>query len=114
MDCCASLRKGIKSDDGSTTRVTWRADIDALMFWIASHSASCAVHRRAFRTLMRRDPTPPDCLAYFGNIEDAFRAAADAKITRNQIAAGSNLHLTSRDIARKLLELSLAQRGDDP
>jgi hypothetical protein len=63
---------------------------------------------------MRRDPTPQDCLAYFGNVEDAFRAAAAAKIMRNQIPAGTNLHLTSRDIARKLIELSSAQRGDDP
>jgi hypothetical protein len=114
VDCCANLKMGIQSDDGSITRVTWRADIDALMFWIAAHSASCAVHRQAFRTLMRRNPTPQDCLAYFGNVEDAFRAAAAAKITRNQIPAGTNLHLTSRDVARKLIELSSAQRGDDP
>jgi hypothetical protein len=114
VDCCANLKKGIKSDDGSTTRATWRADIDALMFWIAAHSASCAVHRRAFRTLMRRDPTSQECLTYFGGVEDAFRAAAAAKITRNQIPAGTNLHLTSRDVARKLIELSSAQRGDEP
>ena len=114
MDCCANLKMGIQSDDGSITRVTWRADIDALMFWIAAHSASCAVHRQAFRTLMRRNPTPQDCLTYFGNVEDAFRAAAAAKITRNQIPAGTNLHLTSRDVARKLIKLSSAQRGDAP
>jgi hypothetical protein len=56
VDCCANLRKGIKLDDGSITSVTWRADIDALMFWIASHSASCAVHRQAFRTLLQPAP----------------------------------------------------------
>jgi hypothetical protein len=108
------LKKGINPDHCSTARATWRADIDALMFCIEAHSASCAVHRQAFRTLMRRDPTPQECLTYFGKLEDVFRAAAAAKITRNQIPAGTNLHLTSRDIARKLIELSSAQRGDDP
>ena len=104
----------MKADDCSTIGVTWRADIDALVFWIGAHSALCAVHRHAFRTLLRRDPTPQDCLTYFGKFESVFRAATAAKIAQNQIPAGSNLHLTSRDIARKLIELNSAQRGDDP
>jgi hypothetical protein len=103
----------MKSDDGSSAGVKWRADIDSLTFWIAAHSACCAVHRRAFRTLIRRDPTAQDCLAYFGKAENAFRAAATAKIMRNQIPGGTNLHLTSRDVARKLIELGLADQGDD-
>jgi hypothetical protein len=104
----------MKTDDSSTIGVTWRTDIDTLMFWIGTHRASCAVHRQAFRTLLRRDPTPRDCLTYFGKVEGVFRAAATAKITRCQIPAGTNLHLTSRDIARKLIELNSAERGDDP
>jgi hypothetical protein len=63
---------------------------------------------------MQRDPTPQGCLAYFGNVESVFRAAAAGKIARNQIPAGTNLHLTSRDIARKRIELSSARKGDDP
>jgi len=104
----------MKADDGSTIGVTWRSDIDALMFWIGAHSARCAVHRQAFRTLLRREATPQDCLTYFAKFESAFRAAATAKIAQNQIPAGTNLHLTSRDVARKLIELSSTQQGDDP
>jgi hypothetical protein len=103
----------MKADCRSTAAVTWRADIDALAFWIGANSASCVVHRQAFRTLLRRDPTPQDCLTYFKKIEGVFRAAAAAKIAQNQIPARTNLHLTSRDVARKLVELSSAQRGDD-
>jgi hypothetical protein len=81
----------------------WRPDIDALIFPIDAHSASCAVHRRAFRTLLRFEPAAADCLRYFGEHEYAFRSAATAKIAQKSIAAGMNLHLTSRDIARKLI-----------
>ena len=112
LDYCASLNGSM--NDGPTAAVTWRADIDALMFFVETHAASCAVHRRAFRTLLRRDPTPRDCLTYFARFESAFRAAATAKIAQNQIPVGTNLHLTSRDAARKLIELSSSQQGDDP
>ncbi|MBV9562406.1 MAG: hypothetical protein JOY90_18470 [Bradyrhizobium sp.] len=84
------------------TTASWRADIDALSFPVVSHAACCVVHRRAFRTLLRFEPTPADCLRYFGECERAFRLAARAKIARRNIAAGTNLHLTSRDIARSL------------
>jgi len=30
----------------------WRSDIDALMFPVVDHAAACAVHRKAFRTLV--------------------------------------------------------------
>jgi hypothetical protein len=83
-------------------RPSWRADIDALSFPVAAHAASCMVHRRAFRTLLRFEPTPADCLRYFGECERAFRLAASAKIAQRNIEAGTNLHLTSRDIARNL------------
>ena len=82
----------------------WRADIQSLIFPIGDHAASCAVHRGAFRTLLRAAPTQEACLAYFAKFEVAFRAAARLKIARKGIPAGTNLHLTSRDIARKLLE----------
>src|SRR3954453_18917602 len=111
VNYCAKLNNGLKANDGSSARLEWRADIDALMFWIEAHSSWCAVHRQAFRTLMRGDPAPQDCRDYFGKAEGAFHAAATAKIARNQIPAGINLHLTSRDVARKLIELGLT-RGD--
>jgi hypothetical protein len=81
----------------------WRSDIDALMFPIEAHSASCVVHRRAFRTLLRSEPTPQDCLRYFARVEHAFRSAANAKIAQKNIPIGMNFHLTSRDITRKLV-----------
>lgn len=84
--------------------VHWRADIASLIFPVRDHGAICAVHRGAFRTLLGAEPTPEDCLGYFRRFEDAFRAAARVKIARKRIPAGMSLHLTSRDIARKLLE----------
>jgi hypothetical protein len=85
-------------------KVRWRADIQSLVFPIGEHAAICAVHRGAFRTLLGAEPTQEACLAYFAKFEEAFRAAARLKIARKGIPTGTNLHLTSRDIARKLLE----------
>ncbi len=92
----------------------WRADIASLVFGLPEHSAICAVHQGAFRTLLGTDPTPDACLGYFGRFEDAFRAAARAKIVRKRIPVATNLHLTSRDIARKLLEAEQIERGERP
>jgi hypothetical protein len=82
----------------------WRAEIDALVFPI-DDATFCAVHRRAFRTLLKSEPTPQDCLGYFGRFEYAFRAAASCKIAQKGLPAGRNFHLTSRDVGRKVLEL---------
>jgi len=90
-------------DDPQKAEAFWRADLDALVFPVEAHAASCAVHRRAFRTLLRFEPTPADCLRYFIECEHAFLVATKAKITQRSIAAGTNLHLTSRDIARNLM-----------
>jgi hypothetical protein len=79
----------------------WRGDIDALAFATDS-KGFCMVHRRAFGTLLKSAATPADCLAYFRRHEGAFRAAASAKIVRAGLAPGTNLHLTSRDVAREL------------
>lgn len=92
----------------------WRTDIASLVFPVAGHGAICAVHRGAFRTLLGVDPTPNDCLAYFQRFEIAFEAAARAKVARKRIAPGTNLHLTSRDIARKLLEAGQIEGGELP
>jgi len=90
----------------------WRSDIDALAFHLDEHCAACMVHRRAFRTLLGFDPAPADCLRHFGEHERAFRSAAAAKIAQKKLLAGTNLHLTSRDIARKLVSLRSAGYGE--
>ncbi len=92
----------------------WRADIASLVFPVAGHEAICAVHRGAFRTLLGAEPVPEDCLGYFRRFEAVFRAAAGAKIARRGIPAGTSLHLTSRDIARKLLEGHHIESGEQP
>ncbi|OKO83007.1 hypothetical protein [Bradyrhizobium sp. AS23.2] len=92
----------------------WRDDIASLVFPVTGHGAICAVHRGAFRTLLGAEPSPEDCLGYFRRFEAAFRAAAGAKIARRGIPAGTSLHLTSRDIARKLLEDVQIANGEQP
>jgi hypothetical protein len=94
-----------------TAQAFWRSDIDALTFPVESHSASCVVHRRAFRTLLRFEPTPRDCLQYFHERSQAFRLAANAKITQKNIPMGTNLHLTSREIGRKLVTSQLQEEN---
>lgn len=92
--------------------VHWRDDIASLVFPVAGHGVICAVHRGAFRTLLGREPTPDACLDYFRKFEAAFRAAAGDKIARRGILPGTNLHLTSRDVARKLLEDAQIANGE--
>ena len=91
----------------------WRDDIASLVFPVKGHGAICAVHRGALRTLLGAEPSPTDCMSYFRRFEDAFRAAAAAKIARKGIPAGTSLHLTSRDIARKLIEDAQIGRGEE-
>src|SRR5215475_698511 len=67
----------------------WRSDIDALAFRLDEHSASCMVHRRAFRTLLGFEPAPADCLRHFCEHEHAFRSAAAAKIAQKKLPAGT-------------------------
>lgn len=95
-----------------SSEVHWRDDIASLVFPVAGHDAICAVHRGAFRTLLGVEPAPEACLGYFRQFEAAFRAAAGAKIARKRILPGTSLHLTSRDIARKLLEKAQIANGE--
>ena len=94
-------------------QVLWRYEIDALVFPVEEHAAFCAVHRRAFRTLLGSEPTAEDCLSYFRGFEYAFRAAAGFKIAQKGLPAGRNFHLTSRDVARKLVELKSGEQGQE-
>jgi hypothetical protein len=82
--------------------LTWRVDTDALAFWPDNHLGVCMVHRRAFRTMLKFNPTPTDCEAFFRGHEQAFQAAARAKILRADVPAGMNFHLTSRDVTRQM------------
>jgi hypothetical protein len=80
----------------------WRDDIDALAFQPAEHQGVCMVHRRAFRTLLRIVPSPRQCVDFYYTHQDAFQAAARAKVARADVADTANFHLTSRDVARQL------------
>ncbi|CAO3362318.1 hypothetical protein [Azospirillum melinis] len=80
--------------------LSWRADIDALVFRPAGHGGWCAVHRLAFRALLgKRKPTPEDCLAFAAAYRASFEAAAAGKIVQRGYGAAASLHLTSRDVA---------------
>jgi hypothetical protein len=81
---------------------TWRDEIDALVFGLADHQGVCMVHRRAFRTLLRTTPSPQQCVDFFNTHQDAFQAAARAKVLRASVANTANFHLTSRDVTRQL------------
>jgi len=81
---------------------TWRDEIDALAFGLADHLGVCMVHRRAFRTLLRTTPSPQQCVDFFNTHQDAFQAAARAKVLRASVANTANFHLTSRDVTRQL------------
>lgn len=80
----------------------WRDDIDALAFQPVEHGGLCMVHRRAFRTLLRAAASPQDCVDFYDGHEQAFQAAARAKVLRARVGPTANFHLTSRDVARQL------------
>jgi hypothetical protein len=80
----------------------WRTDIDALAFQPGEHSGLCMVHRRAFRALLRATPSPRKCIEFFNAHQEAFQAAARAKLSRSNVTTTANLHLTSRDVTRQL------------
>ena len=81
---------------------TWRDEIDALAFELADHQGVCMVHLRAFRALLRTTPSPQQCVDFFNTHQDAFQAAARAKVLRASVANTANFHLTSRDVTRQL------------
>jgi hypothetical protein len=78
----------------------WRDDIDSLAFRPAGHVGVCVVHRRALRSLTGQDSGKEETLAFYRAEAATFQAAAAAKIERAGLAAGANLHLTSRDLRR--------------
>ena len=86
----------------------WRNDVDALIFQPDGHGGACMVHRHAFRTLLRRNPSPEDCHSLFAAQATAFQLAAAEKIARTGMAPDTNLHLTSRDLVRAMGKLTVA------
>jgi hypothetical protein len=86
----------------SSKTPVWRDDIDALAFQPGENSGLCMVHRRAFRTLLRATPSPQQCVEFFNAHQEAFQAAARAKLQRVSPSATANFHLTSRDVIRQL------------
>jgi hypothetical protein len=80
----------------------WRDDIDALAFQPGEYAGLCIVHRRAFRILLRATPSPQECIEFFNAHQEAFQAAARAKVLRSKLTTTSNFHLTSRDVIRQL------------
>jgi hypothetical protein len=92
----------MQNDNSELQTCHWRDDIDSLIFYPPRHEGFCAVHRRAFRTLLGDAPTIEDCVAYFNTNYAAFQIAASEKILRNVIAMASSLHINSRDVKRQL------------
>jgi hypothetical protein len=86
----------------SSNTPIWRDDVDALAFQPGERTGLCMVHRRAFRTLLRATPSPRECIEFFNAHQEAFQAAARAKLRRSNLTTTSNFHLTSRDVIRQL------------
>lgn len=80
----------------------WRDDVEALVFQPDGHEGLCMVHRHAFRTLLKRMPSPGECAEFFRGHHQAFQAAARAKVLRAGVAISANFHLTSRDLSRQM------------
>ena len=80
----------------------WSDELDCLRFPVPGHGALCAMHRLAFKALLRETPTEQACRAYFLENRDAFLAAARKKIERMTIAPDRGLHINSRDLRRAM------------
>jgi len=83
--------------------LTWRHDVDALVFRPNGHEGSCFIHRLAFRSISGEGDRE-GCEAYFQAHRVAFERAAQAKIRRASVPMEENFHLTSRDVRRALTE----------
>jgi hypothetical protein len=88
--------------DAAREAPVWREDVDALAFRPGGQEGLCMVHRHAFRTLLKRMPSPDDCVAFYRAHRQAFQAAARAKVLRADVAMSANFHLTSRDLSRQI------------
>lgn len=91
-------------------RRAFRALVGTLMGGSAAHDTAHlatheALHDPSDATPQSRPATPDrdTCLTLFARKNPAFHAAARAKILRQKLPTGKNLHLNSRDIRRALV-----------
>ncbi|KXG88036.1 hypothetical protein [Agrobacterium bohemicum] len=82
--------------------VEWSDELDALRFSVPGHGAPCAMHRLAFKALLRQEPEKAACLQFFESNSPAFLTAAAAKIARLALPVDRSLHLNSRDLRRAM------------
>ncbi|XUY27449.1 hypothetical protein RMR21_003550 [Agrobacterium sp. rho-8.1] len=82
--------------------VEWSDELDALRFSVPGHGAYCAMHRLAFKALLKAEPGREACLSFFAENSDAFLAAALAKVTRLSLSFDRSLHINSRDVRRAM------------
>ncbi len=94
-----SITEGVMA----ANEMTWRHDVDALVFRPDWHEGYCFVHRLALRT-MSGETDQEACQAYFRVHREVFERAARSKIQRAGLAPEQNFHLTSRDVRRALTE----------
>lgn len=78
----------------------WSNELDCLRFPVPGHGAACAMHRLAFKTLLKEAPSKERCLDYFDANRASFLAAARNKIDRMNIPKDRSLHINSRDVRR--------------
>jgi hypothetical protein len=78
--------------------------LDALSFQPPGHIGECLVHRGAWRTLLGFDPSPDQCLQWFGAHRARIYDAAADKIKGARLGSGDRFHLSSRDISRAWVE----------
>ncbi|MBN7807158.1 hypothetical protein JZX86_17540 [Agrobacterium rosae] len=82
--------------------VEWSDELDALRFSVPGHGAPCAMHRLAFKALLRQEPEKASCLEFFAENQQAFLSAATAKIIRLALPSDRSLHINSRDLRRAM------------
>ena len=87
----------------AASELTWRHDVDSLVFRPNWHEGYCFIHRLAFRS-MSDQVDQEGCEAFYRAHKEAFEQAAQSKIRRAGLAPEQNFHLTSRDIRRALAE----------
>ena len=97
----------------ATDDLTWRHDIEALVFRLNGHEGSCFIHRLAFRSISG-DVSQEGCEVYFRVHREAFERASWAKIRTANLAMEQNFHLTSRDVRRAITEAGDPASLSDP
>lgn len=85
----------------------WDSANDCLAFSPPGGDGRCVMHRRAFRALLRQEPTPAACLAFAARNQAALGLAARLKMQRAGLGPGARFHITSRDLRGAISGLAL-------